>query len=158
MLPILALFAVAMGTAGKGFVAMRIFHELFSVMFQVRVYDSFVRYVVLINPNLPERDTDPPPSTLIKAGTRKEFLAEYFDKYRDAIETKIRQRGGQFPINKLGEHLQSLPEYNARVENAGLGKTKRLEQIVEALGFIIDGTNVREKSVAASSSTDRPES
>ena len=30
MLPNLALFAVAMGIAGKNFAAMRIFHELFS--------------------------------------------------------------------------------------------------------------------------------
>ena len=29
--------------------------------------------------------------------------------------------------------------------NAALGKTKRLEQIVLALGFVLDGTNVRRK-------------
>ena len=38
-----------------------------------------------------------------------------------------------------------MPEYNDRVFNAGLGKTKRLEQIVEALGFMVDGTNIRRK-------------
>ena len=85
-------------------------------------------------------------------------MAEYLDRYRGAIATKLEEGGGQTPINKLGEHLQTLPEHNDRVFNAGLGKTKRLEQIVEALGFVIDGTNVREKSVAASSSADRPES
>ena len=53
------------------------------------------------------------------------------------------------PINKLGEHLQSLPEYKDRVENAGLGKYKRLEQIVEALGFVVEGTNVRRKGATA---------
>ena len=85
MLPNLQLFAVAMGTAGKDFAALRVFHELFSDMFEVRVYDKFVRYVVLTDPNLPDEDTDPPDSTLIPSGTRKDFLAEYFDRYRGAI-------------------------------------------------------------------------
>ena len=43
-----------------------------------------------------------------------------------------------------------MPEYSERVLNAGLGKTKRLEQIVEALGFAVDGTNVRRKRDIAS--------
>ena len=55
MLPDLQLFAVAVGTAGQNFAALRIFHELFSDMFEVRVYDDYVRYVVLINPNYPQR-------------------------------------------------------------------------------------------------------
>ena len=41
--------------------------------------------MVLNDPELPEEDTDPPESTLIDSGTRKEFLAEYFDRYRPAI-------------------------------------------------------------------------
>ena len=145
MLPNLQLFAVAMGTAGKNVAAMRVFHELFSDMFEVRVYDNYVRYVVLTNPNLPAKNTDPPSSTLKDSGTRKEFLAQYFDKYRSAIVRKIEEGNGQTPINKLGKHLQTLPEFNDRVFNAGLGKYKRLEQIVEALGYVVDGTNVRRK-------------
>ena len=155
MLPNLQLFAVAMGTAQKNFAALRIFHELFSDMFEVRVYDGAVRYVVLTDPELPPPDSDPPPSTLIDpAGTRKDFLAEYFDKYRGAIVRKLEEGGGQTPINKLGEHLQTLPEYNDRVSNAGLGKTKRLEQIVEALGFMVDGTNVRRKRTISTAPVD----
>ena len=150
MLPNLQLFAVAMGTAGKDFVALRIFHELFSDMFEVRVYDDYVRYVVLINPNLPEEDTDPPDSTLIPSGTRKDFLADYFENYREEIEEKINEGGGSAPVNKLGGYLQTLPEFNDRVYNAALGKTRRLEQIVEALGFVMDKTNVRRASSSSS--------
>ena len=65
-------------------------------MFQVRTYDNnYVRYVVMTNPNLPEEDTDPPDSTLIPSGTRKDFLAEYFDKYRGAIVRKIEDAVGK---------------------------------------------------------------
>ena len=42
-----------------------------------------------------------------------------------------------------------MPEFADRVFNAGLGKTKRLEQIVEALDFVADGTNVRRKQTFA---------
>ena len=161
MLPNLQLFAVAMGTAGKNFGALRIFHELFSDMFEVRVYDDYVRYVVLIDPDLPEEDTDPPESTLIDSGTRKDFLAEYFDKYRGAIVKKIEEGGGKVPINKLGEHLKAQPEFDERVYNAALGKTNRLEQIVLALGFVLDGTNVRRKrepsGVALAPSDEEPD-
>ena len=119
-------------------------------MFEVRVYDNAVRYVVMTNPNLPEEDSDPPDSTLIPSGTRKDFLAEYFENYRDEIEEKMNAGGGLTPINKLGGYLQTLPEFNDRVYNAALGKTKRLEQIVEALGFVVDGTNVRRASSSSS--------
>ena len=94
-------------------------------MFEVRVYDGAVRYVVLNDPELPELDSDPPDSTLIDpAGTRKDFLAEYFDKYRGAIVRKIEEGGGKAAINKLGEHLKTQPEFDERVYNAALGKTK----------------------------------
>ena len=76
---------------------------------------------------------------------RKDYLAEYFDRYRGAIIKKIDEGGGKAAINKLGEHLKAQPEFDDRVYNAALGKTKRLEQIVEALGFMVDGTNVRRK-------------
>ena len=61
---------------------MRIFYELFPDMFTVKVYDNYVRYVVMTNPALPPKDTDPPASSLVDSGTRQDFLAEYFDKYR----------------------------------------------------------------------------
>ncbi len=56
---------------------MRIFHGLFSAMVEVRVYDNYVRCVGLIDPNLPEKNTDPPASTLIDSGTRKDVLLQY---------------------------------------------------------------------------------
>ncbi len=43
-----------MVTAAKNVAAMRIFHELFTDMFEVRVYGNYVRYVVLTDPELPE--------------------------------------------------------------------------------------------------------
>ena len=58
-------------------------------------------------------------------------------------------------------HLKAQPEFDERVYNAALGKTKRLEQIVLALGFVLDGTNVRRKrepsSVALAPSEEEPD-
>ena len=42
-----------------------------------------------------------------------------------------------------------MPESKDRVENAVLGKYKRLEQIIEALGFVVEGANVRRKGATA---------
>ena len=91
------------------------------------------------NPNLPDKDTDPPPSTLIEAGTTEDFYAQYFGKYRQGLLKEIEKNNGSLPIVRAGEWLRKQPDYQARLDNNGVQEEERLTIILRALGFALEG-------------------
>ena len=130
----LKIFMEGMGTAAKGFAAIRIFDTIFPDMFLVSQETQNTNLITLVKSTLPPRDSDPIPAEPTTHDTSQR-LAATFQKYAAGLKQHITDQGGTLTISKTGIYLNQQPGYKIVFQNAALGAHGGTQKILTALGF-----------------------